>query len=108
MVIDDTNAFHRKACRKGHYVRSFGSPNPTRNRNYCKIIDAGRNTFWRAYNAEFDGLHPKLIVLMIGTNNGGGPEIAAAIKLLIREYETACPGAHILLQAIFPHDHDAN
>jgi len=63
---------------------------------------------WRLHHGDLAGQNPKLIVLMIGTNNGGGPEVAAAIKLLIREYETAGPGAHILLQAIFPRDHDAN
>jgi lysophospholipase L1-like esterase len=70
--------------------------------------DTSQFLLWRIQHGDLAGQDPKLIVLLIGTNNGGDPkELAAGIQLLIHEYETRCPHAHILLQGIFPRDHDA-
>jgi lysophospholipase L1-like esterase len=71
--------------------------------------DTSQFLIWRVQHGSMEGQNPKLIVLLIGTNNGGNPdELAAGIKLLVHEYETRCPDAHILLQGVFPRDHDAN
>jgi lysophospholipase L1-like esterase len=54
---------------------------------------------------QVDGLHPKLIVLLIGTNNLGhatAEQIAEGIKAVVTEYQKHCPGSAILLQGIFP------
>jgi lysophospholipase L1-like esterase len=75
-----------------------------------KAVDVGissdgvQNALWRAQNGELDGQDPKLVVLLIGTNNhGADPKgVAAGIKLILNEYETRCPDAHILLLGIFP------
>jgi lysophospholipase L1-like esterase len=75
-----------------------------------KAVDMGiggdlvQNVLWRTQHGELAGQDPKLIELLIGTNNHGEDpkEVAAGIKLVIHEYETRCPNAHILLLGIFP------
>jgi lysophospholipase L1-like esterase len=72
--------------------------------------DQVQHVLWRLQNGELKGQNPKLIMLMIGTNNGGEDpkEIADGIKLLLNEYETQCPAAHILLLGVFPRGAAAN
>jgi beta-glucosidase len=63
---------------------------------------------WRLQNGELDGIHPKVIMLMIGTNNLGQcgdekPEwVAAGIKKILETIRAKQPQAKILLLAIFP------
>jgi len=69
--------------------------------------DQTKHLLWRLQNGQVEGLHPKLIVLLIGTNNLGltpeTPEqIAGGVKAVIAEYQKRCPEAVILLQGIFP------
>jgi lysophospholipase L1-like esterase len=77
-----------------------------------KAVDLGiggdqvQHMIWRAQNGSLAGQDPKLIVVMAGTNNIGqkAEDVAAGVKMLLSEYETRCPHAHILLQGIFPRD----
>src|SRR5882724_3704887 len=67
--------------------------------------DHVENVLWRLENGQADGIDPKVVVLMIGTNNSGqnsATQIADGIKLLVAEYEKRCPRAHIILMGIFP------
>ncbi len=69
--------------------------------------DRTEHVLWRLDNGNFDGLSPKLIVLMIGTNNTGArqdpPEqTAAGIEAIVQRLRVKCPKAKILLLAIFP------
>jgi lysophospholipase L1-like esterase len=67
--------------------------------------DRVENVLWRLDQGQVDGIDPKVIVLMIGTNNSGknsASEIAEGIKDLVAEYEKRCPNAHIILMGIFP------
>ena len=67
--------------------------------------DRTEHLLWRLSQGQVDGIHPKLIALMIGTNNTGTntPEqIADGVKEVIAGYQKHCPDAVILLQAIFP------
>lgn len=70
--------------------------------------DRTENLLWRLDNGQVDNLHPKLIVLLIGTNNVGAEtpqQIADGVKAIIADCQRRCPEAVILLQAIFPHGH---
>ena len=67
--------------------------------------DRVENVLWRLDHGQVDGVDPKVVVLMIGTNNSGAnkaDEIAGGIVKLVAEYEQRCPHAHIILMAIFP------
>lgn len=67
--------------------------------------DHVENVLWRVEKGQLDGIDPKVVVLMIGTNNSGqnsAEEIAGGIKLLVADYEKRCPHAHIILMGILP------
>lgn len=67
--------------------------------------DQTQHVIWRIENGELDGISPKVVVLMIGTNNSGrhtGAQIAAADKRIIELIRAKLPGTKILLHAIFP------
>jgi beta-glucosidase len=68
--------------------------------------DATQHLLWRISNGELDRIHPKVVVLLIGTNNSNSapPEsIAAAIEKIIGIVREKT-GAKVLLLAIFPRD----
>ncbi len=69
--------------------------------------DRTQHVLWRVENGEFEGLKPKVVVLMIGTNNSGvgaNPveQIAAGIKNIIDAIHKRTPDTKVLLLAIFP------
>jgi lysophospholipase L1-like esterase len=69
--------------------------------------DQTQHVIWRIENGELDGIHPKVVVLMIGTNNSDGntgEEIAAADKKIIEMIRAKIPETKVLLLAIFPRD----
>jgi hypothetical protein len=69
--------------------------------------DRTEHVIWRIENGELDGIHPKVVVLMIGTNNSAdysGEEIAAANQKIIGLIHAKIPDAKVLLLAIFPRD----
>lgn len=80
--------------------------------------DRTEHVLWRLENGNFDGLKPKAIVLMIGTNNTGhqkpggyqcpAEQTAAGVKAILDKLKAKCPGAKILLLGIFPRGADNN
>lgn len=66
------------------------------------------NCIYRVVDGEFDHVRPKVIVIMVGTNNsmggrGNGPEeTAAEMKQLLAEIHKRTPNSKILLLGIFP------
>ncbi len=69
--------------------------------------DRTQNVLWRIKNGELDGIQPKVVVLMIGTNNSNGKdhtaeEIADGIKAIVTETKAKLPQTKILLLGIFP------
>ncbi len=69
--------------------------------------DRTQHVLWRLDNGNIDGIHPKLAVIMIGTNNSNGndntaEEIADGIKAIVKEVREKLPDTKILLLGIFP------
>jgi lysophospholipase L1-like esterase len=72
--------------------------------------DRTENILWRLENGELDGVNPKVIVLLAGTNNVGkeavdestAAEIARGVKAIVAACRTRAPGATIVLTAVFP------
>ena len=67
--------------------------------------DSVQNILWRLEFGELDGVNPKVIVLLAGTNNLGGAtaaEIAGGIQEIVRLMEDKAPAAVIVLTGIFP------
>lgn len=81
--------------------------------NFGWGADRTEHILWRIENGELDGVHPKVIVLLAGTNNVGRQprdgrtveEIARGVKAIVDECQRKAPAATIVLMAIFPrHD----
>lgn len=73
--------------------------------------DRTENVLWRLRHGEFDRVSPKVVVLMIGTNNvtlNTPDEIAAGIAAIIDEVHQRSPASRILLLAIFPRGEKPN
>ena len=82
----------------------------------CNAADFGwgadriQNILWRLKNGELDDVHPKVIVLLGGTNDVGAsapPDgVVAGVREVLREMQSKAPPATIILTAIFPrNDH---
>jgi lysophospholipase L1-like esterase len=87
--------------------------------------DRTEHVLWRLEHGNFDGLKPKAIVLMIGTNNTGhqgrpqkelngavyectAEQTAEGIKAILTQLRKKCPDAKILVLGIFPRGADKN
>ncbi len=78
--------------------------------NFGIAGDTTQGVVFRLQNGEGQGFSPKVVMLMIGTNNIGrntGPEIAEGIGAVVLEMQKDFPEARILLLGIFPRG-DAN
>jgi len=72
--------------------------------------DRVENILWRLENGELDGVNPKVIVILGGTNNVGGvpggpakvAEITRGIAGIVHVCRRKAPAATIILTAIFP------
>ncbi len=73
--------------------------------------DRTQNVLYRIDNGEFDGVHPKVVVLLIGTNNLASNatygentvgDTARGVKAVVEDIEKKAPDAKILLIGIFP------
>ena len=77
--------------------------------------DRTQNVLWRLDHGEIAGLHPRIVIINIGTNNTSqtdhahmntAPEIVDGILAVYARIRTEIPGAKIILMAIFPRDKD--
>jgi lysophospholipase L1-like esterase len=70
--------------------------------------DQTQHVLWRMDNGELDGISPKVVVLLIGTNNIGYPadEILNADEKIVQEIHQKLPQTKLLLLAIFPRGAD--
>jgi len=75
--------------------------------------DRTQHVLWRMDNGELDGIHPKVVVLMIGTNNTGKErdkktprntpaQVIEGVTAVVNDIRTRLPDSKILLLAIFP------
>ncbi len=67
--------------------------------------DRTQHVLWRLDNAEIDGIAPKVVVLMIGTNNIGSnspAEIAEGVHAIVDKLGAKLPKSKVLLLGVFP------
>jgi lysophospholipase L1-like esterase len=74
--------------------------------------DRTQHVLWRIEHGELDGLKPKAVVLMIGTNNTGKEKDGAArnstaeviegVTAVVKQIRARLPQSRLLLLAIFP------
>lgn len=80
--------------------------------------DRTEHVLWRLQNGNFDGLQPKLVVLMIGTNNTGhqgrdgyactAEQTADGVRAILDTLAAKCPNTKVLLLGIFPRGENAS
>lgn len=67
--------------------------------------DHTEHVIWRIEHGELDGIHPRVVVFMLGTNNTAAntaEEIAAADRKIVELIRKKIPETKVLLLAIFP------
>jgi lysophospholipase L1-like esterase len=75
--------------------------------------DKTQHILWRLEQGELDGVNPKIIVLLAGTNNVGDvapgadiepvvADVTRGIQAILRVMREKAPGATIILTGIFP------
>lgn len=72
--------------------------------------DTTQNLLWRLDNGAVGMLRPKVVVVLIGTNNLGRENATAAgaargVEAVVRKLRAAFPAAKIVLHGIFPCDY---
>jgi lysophospholipase L1-like esterase len=70
--------------------------------------DQTQHVLWRIANGELDGINPKVLVLLIGTNNIGYPQedILRADELIVQRIHEKLPNTKVLVLGIFPRGRD--
>jgi beta-glucosidase len=67
--------------------------------------DQTQHVLWRIEHDEIKGIRPRVVVLMIGTNNSGSDsaaEIAQGITAIVKELRNRLPETKVLLLGVFP------
>ncbi len=87
---------------KGVWERYYS---PRKVANFGIGGDRTQHVLWRLENGEIDGIKPKVVVLMIGTNNASSnsaEEIAEGVTAIVKKLNTKLPETKVLLLAVFP------
>jgi lysophospholipase L1-like esterase len=93
-----------------HWTRSFFGWNAA---NFGWGGDTVQHILWRLTEGELDGVHPKVIVVMAGTNNVGGmprqgvdtavvENVASGMKVMLELMQRKAPAAAVILMGITP------
>jgi lysophospholipase L1-like esterase len=100
---------------EGHNAKANGAAifekefMPLKAANFGIGGDRTQHVLWRLQNGELDGIKPKVVMLMIGTNNSGdntAEEIADGIKVIVAEIHKKSPQTKVLLLGVFPRGQD--
>jgi len=90
-----------------HWKKTFHGWNAG---NFGWGADRTENMLWRLENGELDGVNPKVIVILAGTNNVGrepdgdptAAEVTRGLKAIVDTCRRKAPAATVVLTAIFP------
>ena len=108
LFLGDSITAGWKKTGKDVWDRFYGARNAV---NFGIGGDRTQHVLWRIENGEIEGIKPKAVVLMIGTNNiGRNPteEIVDGIKAIVRRLREKLPETKILLLAVFPRSEKPN
>ncbi|WP_232767600.1 GDSL-type esterase/lipase family protein [Geminisphaera colitermitum] len=103
MFLGDSITFGWKDNGKSIWEERYA---PLKAVNFGLGGDRTENILWRLQNGALGGgINPKVVVLMIGTNNTGrdsAEQIAEGIAAIVQEIGKRAPKAKVLLLDIFP------
>lgn len=104
-IGDSITDFWRADPQRELFEDYFGRYRPY---NIGVSADETQHVLWRIEHSELDGLSPRLVVLMIGTNNlananrMGPAETADGVAAVIESIRRKLPTSRIMLLGIFP------
>ena len=83
---------------------------PRHTLNFGVEGDKTQNVLWRLENMEVQNLKPKIVVLLVGTNNTANTshEIADGVKAIVVNIEADFPGVKFILVSILPNERADN
>lgn len=86
---------------------------PLKSANFGFSGDRTQHVLWRLSQGELIAAKPKVVVMMIGTNNIGhgssnAEQTATGVKAIVAKIRKESPSTKILLLAIFPRAMEAN
>ena len=104
LFTGDSITFKWRDMGKAQWDKYYGSMKAA---NFGHSGDRTQHLLWRLQNGECDGPAPKVVVLMIGTNNIGGniysvSDVADGITANVNELRKHWPTTKILLLGITP------
>lgn len=81
--------------------------------NFGWGADRTQNILWRLRNGELDGVHPRIVVILAGTNNVGrasplgdtearAAEVTRGVTAIVREVRKRAPRATVVVTGITP------
>jgi len=81
--------------------------------------DQTQNILWRLENGELDGVNPKVVVLLAGTNNVGNKsvpsgsdaradDVTRGLQAIVQLIQTKAPAATVVIIGVFPRNDDMN
>lgn len=73
--------------------------------------DGTQSVLWRLQDGELANLHPKVVVLNIGTNHiqsSQPPQIVEGITAVVKDLRHRLPASKILLMGLFPRKHSTD
>ena len=85
---------------------------PLKAANFGIAGDQTQHVLWRIQNGELEGIAPKVVVVMLGTNNletcNSDAAIAAGVEAIVKTVRDKLPQSKILLLGIFPRGEKPN
>jgi lysophospholipase L1-like esterase len=102
VFIGDSITAHWRTRFKEHFLQEFGQYKAA---NFGIGGDRSQHVLWRVEDALFEASTPKVVVLMIGTNNAKSnlpSEVASGIRNIIDAIHEQSPTTKVLLHAILP------
>ena len=78
---------------------------PLKAANFGLGGDKTEHVLWRLQNGNLEGIKPKVVVLLVGTNNVGrisSEDLAGGITANVQEINKRLPEAKVLLMGLFP------
>lgn len=97
-----TDAWRNPKGGKELFMKHF---EPLKAANFGIGGDRTEHVLWRIQNGELDGIQPKVVMLMIGTNNtfaNSAQEIAEGVTAIVKTIHKKSPDTKVLLLAVFP------
>lgn len=104
-IGDSITAAWRATWAQEMWTNHFGQYQPA---NFGIGSDATQHVLWRITHGELDEISPKVIVLLLGTNNikkNSPAEIAEADAKIVKIIREKLPNTKVLLLGIFPRMH---